>query len=232
MATRRNGTKATTRLNNNQQAWLALAYEALRKQLLPDAPKVQDVILTYGFPKLKRGNGAHAIGQCFVGKNMPKKRKAIILVHPKQWTSALDVLHVELHEMIHAWKPEWEHGRDFALQATTLGFEGKPTHTVPGKSLVAKLKAIAKRLPKFPASGFDPGQVTHEPQGSRMRRYVCKCDPPVIARVASDEFKAHCDHCEAPFRHKENPRGAAKVAITIVVKPKGKTTNKRSKKAA
>jgi len=35
--------------------------------------------------------------------------------------------------------------------------------------------------------------------GSRMRKFVCGCDTPVIVRVARDEFHAHCDICNAAF---------------------------------
>jgi hypothetical protein len=36
--------------------------------------------------------------------------------------------------------------------------------------------------------------------GSRLRKWVCSCQPkPIIVRVASDSFAAHCDHCGAAF---------------------------------
>jgi hypothetical protein len=41
--------------------------------------------------------------------------------------------------------------------------------------------------------------------GSRMRLYECKCDKPVKVRVASDEFKAHCDLCHEPFVKVDKP---------------------------
>lgn len=35
--------------------------------------------------------------------------------------------------------------------------------------------------------------------GSRMRKYVCDCEQPVIVRVARDDFHAHCDICTHAF---------------------------------
>ena len=35
--------------------------------------------------------------------------------------------------------------------------------------------------------------------GSRMRKFVCDCNPPVIVRAARDELHAHCDDCGSPF---------------------------------
>lgn len=36
--------------------------------------------------------------------------------------------------------------------------------------------------------------------GSRLRKWVCACEPkPVIARVASDDFQATCNRCNAGF---------------------------------
>lgn len=35
--------------------------------------------------------------------------------------------------------------------------------------------------------------------GSRLRLYHCACDKPVKVRVASDTFKATCDHCKQSF---------------------------------
>lgn len=35
--------------------------------------------------------------------------------------------------------------------------------------------------------------------GSRMRKYVCDCETPVIVRVARDDFDATCNICSGPF---------------------------------
>lgn len=35
--------------------------------------------------------------------------------------------------------------------------------------------------------------------GSRLRRFVCDCDPPVIVRAARDELNATCNDCNAQF---------------------------------
>lgn len=49
--------------------------------------------------------------------------------------------------------------------------------------------------------GTRGGKSRGKNSGSRLRKYVCECEPrPVIVRVASDDFKAHCDECGKSFR--------------------------------
>lgn len=36
--------------------------------------------------------------------------------------------------------------------------------------------------------------------GSRLRKFICECEKPVIARVAAEEFKATCDLCGKSFK--------------------------------
>lgn len=38
--------------------------------------------------------------------------------------------------------------------------------------------------------------------GSRLRLWECACERPVKVRVASDDFRAHCDICEQEFTRK------------------------------
>lgn len=41
--------------------------------------------------------------------------------------------------------------------------------------------------------------------GSRLRKWVCQCQPkPVIARVSSDDFQATCNRCNAMFSLQES----------------------------
>jgi hypothetical protein len=187
--------------HNSHQAWLASAYKALHAKYLPQAPKPKDVIVSYGFTK-GRGRKGTAIGQCFADP-VPAKKRAVIFVHPCQWTTPLDVLHVLLHEAIHAQFPKAGHKAEFADMARALGLEGKMTATVPSKTLAAELKKLAKKLPTFPKAAFNPfGKQVFK--GSTLRRWVCPCG--VKARVASDEFEAQCLKCDGQFKHVELPR--------------------------
>jgi len=40
--------------------------------------------------------------------------------------------------------------------------------------------------------------------GSRLRLWVCDCAKPVKVRVSSDDFRAHCDLCNAAFKRADN----------------------------
>lgn len=48
--------------------------------------------------------------------------------------------------------------------------------------------------------GTRGGKSRGKGSGSRLRKWVCECEKPVIARVASDDFKAHCDCCGSAFK--------------------------------
>jgi len=35
--------------------------------------------------------------------------------------------------------------------------------------------------------------------GSRLRLWVCRCDPPVRLRAARDDMRVYCGECRTPF---------------------------------
>lgn len=175
---------------NQQQAWLVAAYAALRAKLLPSAP--ERVLVSYGFPR-SRGRGK-AIGQCWGVSPAGADAVAVIFIHPCQWRSATDVLHVLLHEMVHA-AVGCEHGHKapFARVARALGLEGKMTATVPSAELQGELESLADTLPHFPPAAFDPTAGAAR-KGSRLRLWECpSCNQK--ARVASDNWSARCNDC-------------------------------------
>lgn len=181
---------------NGQQAWLAAAYKAIQRDLVKDAP--DNVLLSYGFPKGRSGRGKR-IGECWQGQTLPEGQAAIIFIHPCQWTSAADVLHVLVHEALHASLPMGTgHKAPFPKRAREVGLEGKPTSTVAGEELKGKLVRMAERLPAFPKAPFDSMGKGEKKPGSRLRKWVCGCD--VIARVASDDFDATCNLCDEAFK--------------------------------
>ncbi|QGH72726.1 MAG: SprT-like family protein [Podoviridae sp. ctQNx1] len=58
-------------------------------------------------------------------------------------------------------------------------------------------------LPKIrPCSagiGTRGGKSRGTGSGSRLRKYVCSCTPPVIIRASRDDLHAHCDCCGSSF---------------------------------
>jgi hypothetical protein len=187
--------------HNTQQEWLVAAYVAMQAKYLPEAPNVENVVLTYGFPKGKGGRkGSQAIGQCWF--DPCPTANAVILIHPCQWTTPVDVLHVLLHEAVHAAVGcACGHKGPFKTLATRVGLTGKMTATVPSDSLRAELEAMAESLPAFPSAGFNPSGMGGGKKGSTLRRFVCPCD--VKVRVGSDNFEATCDLCGGKFERSE-----------------------------
>jgi len=48
--------------------------------------------------------------------------------------------------------------------------------------------------------GSRGGKSRGKGSGSRMKKYICQCEKPVIIRHAGDNLHAHCDDCSAPFQ--------------------------------
>lgn len=48
--------------------------------------------------------------------------------------------------------------------------------------------------------GANGGKSRGAGSGSRLRKFVCGCKVPVIARVAREEFNAICGHCATAFK--------------------------------
>ena len=172
----------------NQQTWAQAAYKLIRQEIIPEAP--EEVIVTYGFPKGKRGT--KHLGQCW---NHPvENQQAVIFIHPCQWTAPLEVLDTLTHEACHAATPGAGHRGAFKRLALSIGMRGPMRSASAGPELMQRLNGLAKELPEFPAAGFDPPTKKQE---SRLRLWVCRC--PIKVRVASDVFKAICLNCESEF---------------------------------
>ena len=75
--------------------------------------------------------------------------------------------------------------------------DGQPVGML-GRHRIGK-GATIKAKPCPMGVGTRGGKSRGKGSGSRLRRYVCECDPPVIVRVSRDDFAAHCDHCSEAF---------------------------------
>jgi hypothetical protein len=82
----------------------------------------------------------------------------------------------------------------FALATMPKPDDGAPVASLAGLGInVARLKPCPAGI------GTRGGQSRGTGSGSRLRRFVCDCEPPVIVRVARDVFEAHCDCCNGAF---------------------------------
>ena len=173
----------------NQQTWAEAAYKLIREEIISTAP--EEVIVTYGFPKGKRGT--KHLGQCW---NHPvENQQAVIFIHPCQWTAPLEVLDTLTHEICHAATPGAGHRGAFKRLALSIGMRGpRMTTASAGPELMLRLNELSKKLGEFPAAGFDPPT---KKQTTRLRLWVCRC--PIKVRIASDDFRALCLKCESQF---------------------------------
>lgn len=80
-----------------------------------------------------------------------------------------------------------------AIAALISPTDGKPV----GLSAMGRQAVRAK--PCAAGIGTRGGTSRGAGSGSRMRRFVCDCNPPVIVRTARDTFDATCHHCTGEF---------------------------------
>ena len=110
-----------------------------------------------------------------------------------------EVLATLLHELAHAWQYEKgsgakppHHNREAAgprRSTTTAGRHGVP-------------------FAADPAAGDDAGDEPEpllpepppKPKGSKLKKWICRCDDPVPVRVARADFDATCNRCGQPYR--------------------------------
>jgi hypothetical protein len=130
----------------NQQTWAEAAYQLIRREIIPAAPK--EVIVTYGFPKGKRGT--KHLGQCWSGTGL--YQKAVIFIHPCQWTTAVEVLDTLTHETCHAATPEAGHRGAFKRLALSIGMKGRMTSASAGAATDNAFKRIGKKTRRLSGS--------------------------------------------------------------------------------
>lgn len=81
-----------------------------------------------------------------------------------------------------------------AIAALISPTDGKPVGLGAGMG-----RQTVRPKPCAAGIGTRGGTSRGAGSGSRMRRFVCDCVPPVIVRTARDSFDAHCDHCSEAF---------------------------------
>ena len=118
-----------------------------------------------------------------------------------------DVLGTLLHELLHAWEAENGrpgknnyHTRAFRRKAGELGLivddRGRQSYASPSR-FFSLLKGYGIHIPEMPALTTPPETVRKGK--SKLRKWSCRCDPPVNVRVAIRDFRAKCLCCRHPF---------------------------------
>jgi hypothetical protein len=143
--------------------------------------------------------------------------------------SALQLAETVLHELAHS-LAGWSagHGPKWRATAHTLGLAcpkaagsdnspdafapevlaellllGEPTDGRP--SFMIPVEAEPGSSPVCPIGvGIKGGKSRGPGSGSRLRLFICDCNPPVRARVARNEFLATCRICGGAFKRTHN----------------------------
>ncbi len=128
--------------------------------------------VSIGFPYGSRGTNK-AIGQCW-GTSASKDGVHEIFISPV--LSAEDVVHVLLHEHIHASVGlEAGHKGPFRKCAKAVGLEGKMTATVPGPALKAEIAGLLANFEPYPHGKMNVGAGgAGGKQSTRMIKCTCE----------------------------------------------------------
>jgi len=182
---------------DTREAWLRAAAERTGRLLAAAGPATVPAFhVSVGFPKGHHGRG-RAIGQCWPGERSADGA-CHVFVCPTLG-SAAEVLHVLLHEQVHATVGCAEgHRGAFSKTAKAVGLQKPWTATTPGPELKAKLDGIQEELGAYPHSAL--AVPVRGLKGSRLRLWECGCG--VKVRVASDDFRATCGRCEEEFKER------------------------------
>ena len=78
--------------------------------------------------------------------------------------------------------------------------DGKPVF-FDGSDLTTNLPTSRTTAPRPCSQGIGTrgGTSRGKGSGSRMRKYICDCEPPVIIRTARDDLNATCNDCGSNF---------------------------------
>lgn len=162
----------------NREAWLQAAVEELRPLFRGHGHELPPIHVSVGWPSSGGlGSKKRAIGQCWYGSTS-EDNKPHIFISPLLDESGEEsgVLPTLVHELCHVVAGVGaKHGPKFGKVATKMMLEGKPTSTVAGEDLLARLKLIVEKLGKFPHAKIVPSPKDPKAQTTRMKKAACTC---------------------------------------------------------
>lgn len=159
---------------NNREAWLLEACKQLKPWVEDcfEAALFELPLVSVGFPKGGRsGKGSNTVGQCWSKRVSGDKERSHIFIIPTL-TDPLQVLHILLHELVHASVgTECGHRREFRKVAVQLGLKPPMTATTPNENLTAALELLNERLGAYPHPGLTVAK--YGSVGSRSLKVEC-----------------------------------------------------------
>ena len=184
----------TTNNQVTRSQWLELAYQLIRRDLLPEAPHKCNV--TLGFPGI--GSKNKTIGSSWNGFS----DGGFISIHPKLGNDKNRILDVLAHEMIHVIHPLDGHRKRFRELAVRIGLEGKMTATVAGEAFKQWIDKIMPELPPWPDGSGELKSISGpKKQGTRLIKLECACGRIIRATQKTiDEGEIACMKCNDVFK--------------------------------
>lgn len=157
----------------NREQWLELAVEKMRpwfEGMEAEPPAIVRVSTGWS-----RGAKASQVGWCWKS-SVATDGSSNIFISPER-SKAVEVLATLLHELCHASDDcRDSHAGRFRRLWKLHGFGGKPTTSVPGPVLLAKLQELAVELGEYPHAELHPGDKI-KTQKTYMIRLTCRgCD--------------------------------------------------------
>lgn len=159
----------------NREQWLQTAVDKLTPIFRDAGFTVPELRVSCGFPsKGGLATKKRVIGECWDGlcaeDGKPQLFISPMLAAPETPGGVLATL---VHEMVHATIGcKAKHGPKFKAAMKKLGLEGKPTATVAGTELLAKLAALVTELGPYPHSEL---KMVKERKVQTTRMHKCSC---------------------------------------------------------
>lgn len=195
--------------NSQRVAWYELAYEKIRRDILPEAPPA--VTISVGFPIKKRSGKNMAVGECafdcFTEHGDGFGAENIITLHPILGDDVIDALATLAHEMIHAaLEPDVKHGKGFQKVCKRIGLRKPWTATEPDGDLQNTLRGIALEVEEelgYMPAGFYVPPPPKPKRPSTRRKLECACEKPrklSVGKTKLEKGPILCGVCREPFR--------------------------------
>ena len=179
----------------NRETYLQNAITELRPRFISYGFPIPKLVkVTCGWPSKSAGrSNKRRIGECWYPDASADKKTTNIIVS-MVIDNAFEAIEILIHELDHAATPGHGHKGDFRKLAGLLGLEGKMTSTRAGERLAKEIKAIVKKLGKYPHSKIDFDN--RKKQSTRMKKHQC-LDPScgAIWYASRKWFPNYCPVC-------------------------------------
>lgn len=193
--------------NENRERWLRDLTDELRPYFASAGYEIPAVVrVSVGWPARGGANGT-SLAECW-DPTCSADGCPHIFVKPTMGEA--DVGAAMVHELLHAvmfckfpdernadGEHTVRHGKKFKAGCDSLGLEGKPTHTVAGEGLAAKLLSIGQKLGPYPHAILTPR--LKEKKQRKAWTLVCSCTPRRVLKGSKETVEGApvtCGGCQ------------------------------------